>query len=244
MKCTNPFFPRGFTLLETVIAIGVLSVLLTGFLVVFTPAADGIRRSINSQQADRLTSTLERELVTIREADKSISSQGSSELLGFGKAFDWIKKSDQPSDAILIYQYRGSTLKLRGDGTSEPVASVVDKVAGKDFTIVSMARRQDDGEFSKDLAAVEGPVYLVKCNQLIFDDNELNPGEPGQINDPNKRGAAANSATEYPEAVIVFTADFYLMPSKDLGYFSGSVFNTKFENLKNPVFSRNLAIRR
>jgi prepilin-type N-terminal cleavage/methylation domain-containing protein len=50
---------RGFTLLETVIAIGVLAVLLTGFMVVFAPAADGIRKSINVQQADRMGSTLE-----------------------------------------------------------------------------------------------------------------------------------------------------------------------------------------
>ena len=37
-----------FTLMETVIAIGVLAVLLTGFMAVFTPAAQGIRRSISS----------------------------------------------------------------------------------------------------------------------------------------------------------------------------------------------------
>ena len=57
---------EGFTLMETVIAIGVLAVLLTGFLAVFTPAAQGIRRSISSQQADRLASTLEIELTTSR----------------------------------------------------------------------------------------------------------------------------------------------------------------------------------
>jgi type II secretory pathway pseudopilin PulG len=37
-----------FTLTETVIAIGVLAVVLTGFIAVFTPAAQGIRRAISS----------------------------------------------------------------------------------------------------------------------------------------------------------------------------------------------------
>ncbi|MCP5533718.1 MAG: prepilin-type N-terminal cleavage/methylation domain-containing protein, partial [Akkermansiaceae bacterium] len=37
---------RGFTLLETVIAIGVLAVLLTGFILVFAPAAAGIKKAI------------------------------------------------------------------------------------------------------------------------------------------------------------------------------------------------------
>ena len=50
--------------METVIAIGVLAVLLTGFMIVFAPAAAGIRKSINVQEADRLASTLEQELVT------------------------------------------------------------------------------------------------------------------------------------------------------------------------------------
>ena len=53
---------RGFTLMETVIAIGVVAVLLTTFLAVFGPASSSIRRVLSAQEAGRLTTTLEREL--------------------------------------------------------------------------------------------------------------------------------------------------------------------------------------
>jgi prepilin-type N-terminal cleavage/methylation domain-containing protein len=238
---------RGFTLLETVIAIGVLAVLLTGFLVVFTPAADGIRRSISVQQLDRLTSTLEKELVTLRDGDESGLSAGSSRATGFDKAFSWIQDSGKSSDSsIFVYNYRGSASKLRPDGTPEPEVIVNEKVSGKDFTVVSMARRKNDTKFLEDLPAIEGAVYLVKCKQLIFDTTkgELKTGEFGEITDPKNPGTSVNSAEEFEDAVIAFSADFYLMPSKDRNFYSSSVFNKKFESFKNPVFSRNLAVRR
>ncbi len=246
MKLSNPPSPRGFTLLETVIAIGVLAVLLTGFLIVFTPAAGGIRRSISSQQADRLTTTLERELVTLREADQSISSS-SSDPTGFDKAFDWIKKSGNiPDNALFVYQYRGSSSQNRSDGTPQPLATTKDQITGKDFTVVSMARRKNDASFIQDLAAIEGSVYLVKCKQLVFDNNtgELKPGEPGVITDPANIGNTSDSADDYPEAIIAFSAQFYIMPSKDENFYSGSVFDKKFENFKASIFTRNLVVRR
>jgi prepilin-type N-terminal cleavage/methylation domain-containing protein len=246
MKLSNPPSSRGFTLLETVIAIGVLAVLLTGFLVVFTPAADGIRKSISSQQADRLTTTLERELVTLREADQSISS-GSSDPTGFDKAFDWIKESgSSPDNALFVYQYRGSSSQNRSDGTPEPQATTKDKITGKDFTVVSMARRKNDSSFIKDLAAIEGSVYLVKCKQLVFDKStgELKPGKPGEITDPTSLGNASQSADDYSEAIIAFSAEFYIMPSKDENFYSGSVFDKRFENFKASIFTRNLVVRR
>ncbi len=83
MKTYPSIRTRGFTLLETVIAIGVLAVLLTGFMVVFAPAADGIRKSINVQQADRMASALEQELVTLAQRLKTTADIKT----GFDKAF-------------------------------------------------------------------------------------------------------------------------------------------------------------
>ena len=57
----------GFTLIESVIAIGVVAILLTTFLAVFGPASQSIRRSISVQEADRLQSALEREFQILRE---------------------------------------------------------------------------------------------------------------------------------------------------------------------------------
>lgn len=229
----------GFTLLETVIAIGVLAVLLTGFMVVFAPAAEGIRKSINVQQADRLASTVEQELVTLREGEPG------NFKTGFSKAFDWIQNSDKAEDAILVYQYRGEVGgTLRNDGTPEPVESIKNKLPGKDFMVVPMARRlSDNTSFKKDIKAVEGAIYLVKCTQLVFKDNALTLGTPGTIQDP-KNSTPAADAESYPEAVIAFSADFYQMPAKTEGYFTGAAFTSKFPDMKNPVFSRNLAVRR
>ncbi|MES2660495.1 MAG: type II secretion system protein [Verrucomicrobiota bacterium] len=239
MKVSCYSRPRGFTLLETVIAIGVLAVLLTGFMVVFAPAAEGIRKSINVQQADRLASTLEQELVTLR------GTESASLKTGFNKAYDWIKASDQAASGIMVYQYRGRVGGTpRADGTPEPEPLLKDKLPGKDYVVVPMVRRLSDPEFRTDLTAVDGAVYLVKCTQLIFAAGELKLGTAGTIKDPKGLGADGTNGDTYPEAVIAFSADFFIMPSKSDGYFSSAAYTTKFPTLKNPVFSRNLAVRR
>lgn len=240
MKPYQSLRKRGFTLLETVIAIGVLAVLLTGFMIVFAPAAAGIRRSINVQEADRLASTLEQELVTLRGTQEQTDYK-----TGFGKAFIHIQKSNTADDALLIYQYRGSLSNLRPDGTPEPVKIISDKMPGKDYVVQTMARRKSDQNFTADLEAVEGGVYLVKCTQLVFENGELKPGTAGTIKDP--KGTGGNSATsdDYPEAVIAFSADFYTLPAKSASFFTASTgFAKAFTNAKNPVFTRNLAVRR
>jgi prepilin-type N-terminal cleavage/methylation domain-containing protein len=234
MKFLFPFRKSGFSLIETVIAIGVLAVLLTGFMVVFAPAAAGIRKSISVQEADRLASTLEQELVTSRQGDP---------VPGFSKAFEWIKSSDNVNNALLVYQYRGSLSSLRPDGTPAPVAAAGDNLPGKDYAVVTMVRRKNDSKFNEDLEAVEGGVYLVKCTQVVFNSGELKTGTAGKIVDPKNPGTDAASADVYPEAVIAFSAEFYALPGKRAGYFDGA-FTQNFTKFKNPVFTRNLAVRR
>jgi prepilin-type N-terminal cleavage/methylation domain-containing protein len=239
MKAFTSRNRRGFTLMETVIAIGVLAVLLTGFIVVFTPAADGIRKTISTQQADRLTSALEQELVTLRGPTETTDFK-----TGFNKAYTFIKESNVAAEALLVYQYRGDLeAERRSDGSLEPLKSIDGKLPGEDYLVVPMARRLSDDIFIEDLAAVEGPVYLVKPTQLIYDANQLVLGEPGQIKNP-KDGSAAATADAYTEAVIAFAAEFHPMPTNAAGYFTGPEFAKKFAKAKTPVFTRNLAVRR
>jgi prepilin-type N-terminal cleavage/methylation domain-containing protein len=239
MKAFTSRNRRGFTLIETVIAIGVLAVLLTGFIIVFTPAADGIRKTISTQQADRLTSALEQELVTLRG-----STETTEFKTGFNKAYTFIKESNAADEALLVYQYRGDLeAERRSDGSLEPKSSIDGKLPGEDYLVVPMARRLSDAIFIEDLAAVEGPVYLVKPTQLIYDANQLVLGEPGQIKNP-KDGSAAATADAYTEAVIAFAAEFHPMPTNAAGYFKGPEFAKKFTKAKTPVFTRNLAVRR
>lgn len=248
MKFKSSTAPRAFTLLETVIAIGVLAVLLTGFMVVFAPAAAGIRQSINVEQADRLATALEKEMGTFRRGDEAGLTSGKASYTGFDKAFDWLLKSGRVGDAILVYQYRGRLANLRADGTPEPETDVRGKLPGEDYILVPMARRRSDSRFAQDLAAVEGGVYLVRCTQLGFFGAAgagLTSGTIGQIRDP--KGTAGSTFTDpdqFPEAVVAFSADFYMLPSKSEGYFSSAAFNTLFTNARRPVFTRNLAVRR
>lgn len=248
MQHTRSLFHRGFTLLETVIAIGVLAVLLTGFLIVFTPAAQGIKKSINLQEADRLASALEYELGSGRSTKAPNTP--------FDTALNRIKESTEPDSAIFVYQYRGSPSNLRSDQSRESVVSIKGKVVGEDYVVVPMMRRVTESEFLKDLAALEGSLYLVKCKQLYFKDGALVTDErtgdasgKKELLDP-KTGLELKNSGAFPEAVIPFAAEFYFVPTNAPSYFSVSkgkateAFTAKFKVLKTPVFTRNMAVRR
>lgn len=246
---SSSFSPKqGFTLLETVIAIGVLAVLLTGFMVVFTPAAEGIRRSITVQQADRLASSLEQELVTLRETEKS-----TDYATGFDKAFTLIEDSMAGTPKVVfVYQYRGDLTKsLRTDGTYEPYVNLKSGTPGTDYTVVTMARRLNqltgtaqDTLLRDDLTALEGRVFAVKMTQLVYKSGALELSTANSVESPTTGTVALNGNTasgKYPEAVIAFSAEFFGLQSSSYEYLRT---NLNTANLKNPIFVRNLAVRR
>ena len=226
-----------FTLMETVIAIGVLVVLLTGFMAVFTPAAQGIRRSISSEQAARLTTTLENELATLRKGQET-----PEPATAFDKAFNWIKGGNAAATAIFVYQYRGNPTSIRADGTPSPMTTITGE-PGKNYIVQSMARRLTDAELENDLKAIEGSVFFVKPTQLVFIAGELKPGNPGKIYSTN--GLEAADVAAYKEAVIAFSAEFHNVPTKSIGYLKSATFTTRFNSTTiKPIFTRNLAVRR
>jgi type II secretory pathway pseudopilin PulG len=257
-----PIIPKrrptaAFTLTETVIAIGVLAVLLTGFIAVFTPAAQGIRRSISSEQADRLTSTLEAELVTPRHGQPRNQSnlltdqtRADRAITGFTKAFEWIVTGNAPTTAIFVYQYRGNpSVTRRTDGTMVPRASLASAEPGKNNILQTMARRANDPLLEADLDAVEGSVFFVRPIQLVFNNGQLEPStSPTTI--LNADGTPADTAAAYKDAVIAFTAEFHSVPSKTIEYLTGNGFKTRHGRIIaanstiKPVFTRNLAVRR
>jgi type II secretory pathway pseudopilin PulG len=244
MKKYLPKKFAGFTLMETVIAIGVLAVMLTAFMAVFGPATRGIRRSINVQEADRLTSALEKELATNRPA---ASGTGSEAVTAFHKAYDWILNSHQANTVVFAYQYRGNPNSLRRDGTMEPYVQRTGQ-AGKDFVVQPMFRRRNDTLFEQDLRALEGRVFFVKMTQLVFDGtNGLRLGTVGQIiappQPPGTPALTGAGADGFPEAVIPFTAEFYEIQTTDPNFLrTGGRFDlTRYTK---PMFTRNVAVRR
>lgn len=253
MKILPASSKSGFTLLETVIAIGVLAVMLTTFMIVFAPAASGIRKSINAQEADRLASTLESELVTLREGEKSANI-----ATGFDKAYKMIQDSMKTASAepILVYQYRGDPDSVRTDGTYAPYVDATEGIPGKDYVVVPMVRRRvqlnsdtEDEYLQADLSALVGRVYAVRAIQLVFTGSpaamvrstkqDIEDPTPGEDFD----GTTPPISGDYPEAVIAFSADFYAVPSSAYSYLrKGGPFDVS--KLKKPLFSRNLAVRR
>ena len=230
----------GFTLMETVIAIGVLAVLLTAFIAVFAPAAKGIRKAISTQEADRLTHTLKEELTTLRGPEATEFSTG------FDKAFNWIK--DAGNEPLILFQYRGdAAANPRADGTLEPYTQP-GGVAGQDYVVQSIVRPLGKfAEWKGDLDALEGGVYAVVATQGVYKNGVLEFDEDenkGVIKDPHPDDAAANPPIDdpknYPEAVIAFKAEFHVLKSTAPSFIK----DLKANGLKSPVFSRNLAVRR
>ena len=90
----------GFTLVEVVIALGILVVMITGFMAVFGPAARTIKKTLSTDEASRLQATLELELRTVREGRERRRYQGDP----FQKAIDWIAQSEQQGETVIIYK--------------------------------------------------------------------------------------------------------------------------------------------
>ncbi|MGJ8694861.1 MAG: type II secretion system protein [Verrucomicrobiaceae bacterium] len=228
---------RGFTLAESVIALGILVVLITGFLAVFGPAATAIRKTLSAQEASRLQASLEQELSNLRPGVQTKQYKDS-----FEKAFEWISRSHEQGNTILIYNYRADPAETRDDGSFQPEDDV-NGVAGEDYLIQSMVRRINDPLLEEDFEAIVGRVFFVKLTQLIFKDEALQVAEEeGTIVDPfSGDGDFTTTSSEFPSASILVEAQFFTLPTRSFAYVTGP-FDP--ENFTRPIFRRNLGLLR
>jgi type II secretory pathway pseudopilin PulG len=229
---------KGFTLAESVIALGILVVLITGFLAVFGPAARTIKKTLSTDEASRLQATLESEMSVVREGREKQQYQDDS----FRKAMEWIAQSEDVGQTVLIYKYRAIPGETRTDGTLEPAERELG-IAGQDFIIRPMVRRISDPFLEADLEVVEGRVFFVKMRQLIFEGDGLRvTDEPGKIVDPNEPGQDFSRSPEsYPEAIVAFEAEYYNLPTTSYQFLTDAFDPANFTR---PIFSRNLAVSR
>ena len=245
---------RGFTLVETVVAMGIITIMITAFLAAFAPAVTGIKKSISAKEANRLASTLEYELSILRPSEITDYSTP------FEKAYNWIKDSGGAStnDAVLLYQYRGDPGSVRDaddeDGTLNPFAGE-DGLPGQDYVLQSVVRRLDNDYVSEELVpkVVEGRVFLVRMVQLIYNTNGelIESTSPSEILNPRGSNETTTYAN-YPEAVIAYQAQVFVLKSNQYAYISGSAFDLSTDVdgngipdiLGKPIFTRNMAVRR
>ena len=237
MKIKKVCKRRGFTLVETVIAMGIITIMVTAFLAAFGPAVQGIRKSISAKEANRLATTLESEL-SIRRFGETTTA--------FEKSFTMIAASGAttPDAIVLLYQFRGDPSNVRDDGTLNPQTDRTKQVPGKDYVLQSAVRLLSDTATVKDELApgvVEGRVFYVRMKQLIFNANGelVISTNDTSILDPHTPNAA-KTYTNYPEAVIAFQAEFFALKSSLYGYAA----KYKPSDDDKPVFTRNMAVRR
>ena len=235
---TSTHSNRGFTLVESVIALGILVVLITGFLAVFGPAAETIRKTLSIDEASRLQASLEYELTHLREGGEKQRYQDDP----FRKALDWISRSHERDTTVVVYKYKALPGQIRTDGTLEP-AERTPGIAGKDFILQPMVRRISDRFLEADLEVAEGRVFFVKLRQLVYRGEGIRVSEEvGTIVDPHDPGENfANNPAEYPEAVVAFEAEYYTLPTTSYSYLNNAFDPAKFTR---PIFSRNLSVRR
>ena len=251
-KCFNK--KPGFTLVEVAIAMGMVAVMISSFMVVFGPALQGIDKSLSAKEADRLTNALELELTTLKNDDIYSSA--------LEKTYWWIRLGHTDTGSlVLVYKYRGNPNSVRTDGTLNPYTynAANPGIPGVNYVIQTSVRRLNDAVDNSKIQAelapgvLEGKVYYVKLCQLRTNaDGGLEmPGNPWHVYNPQAT-SMTSSFIDYTEAVLAFRAQFYEVKPALWSYINGAAFSVADGNdadldpdaLGNPVITKNMAVMR
>ncbi|MFT5881707.1 MAG: prepilin-type N-terminal cleavage/methylation domain-containing protein [Crocinitomicaceae bacterium] len=247
---TNISSRKGFSLVEVVIAIGIVAVLLTTFMAVFGPAQKSINRALGVADANRLVATLENEMAILRPGEETDYDSSS-----FEKAFQWIRESPTETSAIVVYQYQALPSAQNADGTLQAadIILVNDNLnfPGVDYITQTVARRLDKTSSASFLTAelspgiVQGKVYAVRMTQLIQDSGGTglilgNPGEIKYLDNGNLEDASDSS--QYKEGYITLQVEFFALNNNLHAYVTGGAW--EFDKLGTPVATQNIAVRR
>ena len=245
---------KGFSLVEVVIAIGLVAVLLTTFMTVFGPAQKNINKALGVAEANRLVHTLENEMAILRPGETFSPSTS------FEKAFQWISDSPDEANAIIVYQYQAlpnsenldGTLQVAIDGNGKSLVNDDLNFPGVDYITQTVARKIGvSANIAQELSPgiVQGKVYAVRMTQLVQDATGLILGAPGTIEylkDGETSPTVAADSTEYEDAYITLQVEFFALPNNLFNYVSngGGANGWSFDKLGSPVATQNIAVRR
>lgn len=249
MKSNLTLTPRrGFTIMTTLVAIGVIAVLMSIFMLVFVPARDQIRASLAKEDVDRISAILRSEMITLRKNERVSSSSTASTdtkyISGFDKAFYWFLRSKKPSTSIVIFSYRADLSRsARADGSFPPI-DATKNVPASNSELVTMACPMDDKLHTKAIRNAVGPVFLVKMTQCRQKDNGkfVLANKPGIIAGAERPSSYVSSPNAQPGygAVVFYRADFYIMKPSDPSRYK----RVSWVKMGRPVFSVNLSFSR
>lgn len=248
MKTSRPLlYRRGFTLMETLLAVALVGLLLSIFLTVFVPARGMVQQALTRQESERVTGILRAELATLRPNEQAGASDRKSSpskyLSTFDKGFYWLLKSKSPSTSIVIFSYRADTSKTPRTDGSFPAVPASRSIPGRNTQLVTMACPMNDTLHRNDIRDAVGPVFLVKMTQLLPTGNgEFQPASsPGTISGASAPENYFSTDEKDPwGGAILYRADFYLMSPPNPARYR----NKSWAQLGRPLFSANLSFRR
>jgi len=237
---------KGFSLVEVVVALGIVGLLLTGFIGVFGSAQRNISRAISVKEANILKDALETEMSLLRTTDTDFTTS-------FQKAFEMIVDSSDASATTLVYQYKADPSSDAESGIL-PVYNAEGGLAGQDF-ITQVAVRKLGASGTASLLAeelqpnvVEGNVYAVKMRQLFPSETDFNILELQEESDslafftPDLTKDTTSSSDSFTDANVTFQAEFFQIPSNSASFVTGGTWD--FDTMGAPVARINAAIRR
>lgn len=238
---------KGFSLVEVIIAIGIVAVLLTGFLGVFGTAQRNINRSLGVKEANMLKDSLETEMSILRFGEKD--KNGNDYESAFHKAFEMIKGSTKADEAIVVYQYKADPVDNDDDGILPPFTGN-DGIQGKSYlTQVAVRKKGTNNALMKEelkSKTVVGNIYVVRMKQLVKNPSsgnlELSKNDGAIFHNENGTNVEAKDHNGYNKAVITFQAEFFRLPTNTFGYLNGDSWD--FKKLGSPVAVINMAVRR
>lgn len=152
--------PAGFSLIEVVIALGILSISILVLVGLLAPSLRNVGDILQDDENRRIIGALNTRL----------------ENEGLATVYQWVKTGK----TLSAYSYAADPLEISGAGTlaaPKPLPTAqAQGIVGRDYIIATGIRTKDDPLLEQDLSALTGQVFLVQLKV-----SPLNPVAAGVL---------------------------------------------------------------
>lgn len=239
---------RGFTLMETLLAIALVGALLSIYLTVFVPARGMVRQALTRQDAERIVGNLRAEMNTLRPgeiaSEAAVTSSKGKYVSTFDKAFHMVQASAKPSTSYVIFSYRADTSQNPGNANYYPSTPASKSVPGSNCELVTAVGPMNDKRIQSCMKDAVNSVFLVKLTQLVDNGNGTftalrKPGVIRNASSPEKY-VSSEGEEETWGGVVFCRADFYLLSPPNPARYRRKT----WDRMGKPIFSANVSFHR